>query len=112
MQYLPFGHGIDIVDNFRNEFNDINFANRYMTKNEIYFLNKLDTNNSKKMYMIGIWAIKESIVKAMNHNIIFSNIDVEFTNEAPICKIHGYRLFISLSYEKKFTIASCIAYKI
>lgn len=111
--FLPFGYGIDIVENSRVEFYDINFASRYMTKNELEYLDKKCLNNfSKKMYMIGIWAIKESIIKAMNHNIIFSDIEIQMTLEAPKCIINGYRLYISLSYEKNYTIASTIAYKL
>lgn len=111
MNFFPFGHGIDIVDNSRKEFDDFNFAQRYMTVDELNNMNNLDSILSKKMYMIGIWAIKESIVKAMNHTIVFSKINIQFTEEAPSCIIDGYKLYISLSYEKSYTIASCIAYK-
>lgn len=111
--FLPFGHGIDIVENSRIEFDDINFASRYMTKKELDYLDKKCKNNfSKKMYMIGIWAIKESIVKAMNHNVIFSDIEINITSEAPECIINGYKLYISLSYEQNYTIASTIAYEL
>ena len=109
---LPNGFGIDIVDNNRIEFNDINFAKRYMSKNEYLNFKKIKNLHQQRMYMIGIWAIKESIVKAINHQLIFSSIDIVFTNEAPICNLDGYQLFISISYEKKFTVASTISYKI
>ncbi len=112
MHILPFGFGIDIVENSRNEFNDLNFANRFMTDNEIKQFSKYKNINQAKMYMIGIWSLKESIIKAINHTLIFSNINIEFTNEAPICIIDGFKLYLSLSYEKNYTIASCIAYKL
>lgn len=112
MIFLPFGHGIDIVENSRIEFNNMDFAYRYMTRDEIKQLSKLNNDYEKRMFMIGIWALKESIIKAMNHTIIFSQISIIMTNEAPICQINGYKLFLTLSYEHNYTIASCISYKL
>ena len=109
---LPFGHGVDIVDLTRHEFDDPNFAKRYMTQQEYEVCQKIQDKNELRNYMASIWSIKEAIIKAINHQFIFSEINIKFTSEAPICELEGYKLFISVSFEKQFIIASAISYKI
>lgn len=79
------GLGIDIVDLTRNEFDDLNFAKRFMTKNEYAIFLSKDSELGKRNYMGCIWSLKEAIIKATNHEFIFSDIDVALTSEAPVC---------------------------
>ena len=109
---LPFGHGIDIVDSTRPEFDNLKFAKRYMTENEYKVALSINNSFQLRNYMASIWSIKEAIIKAINHQFIFSEIDIKFTSEAPQCFLEGYKLFISVSYEKQYIIASVISYKI
>lgn len=107
-----FGHGIDIVDLTRPEFNDPNFAKRYMTKNEYNVCQTLKDEPFKlRNYMASIWSLKEAIIKALNHRLLFSEIEILFTSEAPQCLVNGYQLFLSVSFEKQYIIASAISIK-
>lgn len=106
------GHGIDIVDLTRDEFNDPLFAKRYMTKKEYDVCLKICHDSLKlRNYMASIWSLKEAIIKALNHQLIFSEIEIQFTSEAPKCEVIGYQLFLSVSFERQYIIASAISVK-
>lgn len=105
------GLGIDIVDITREEFNDLNFAKRFMTEKEYKFFLLKDSDFSKRNYMGCVWALKEAIIKATNHEFIFSEISIELTNEAPICNLKGHKLFLSVTFEKEFIVAIAIGFK-
>lgn len=105
------GLGIDIVDLTRSEFDDFEFAKRFMTKSEYdVFLTK-DSDFSKRNYMGCIWSLKEAIIKATNHEFIFSDINILLTSEAPICNLKGHRLFLSMTFEKTLIVAIAIGFK-
>lgn len=110
---LPYGHGIDIVDLSRPEFDNLDFSKRYMTEKEyLYGLNNFKDNPvAYRNYNASIWSLKEAIVKATNHQVLFSNIEISFTSEAPICLLDNFILYLSVSFEKQYIIASAICYK-
>lgn len=105
------GLGIDIVDLNRNEFLDEKFAKRYMTELEYSNFLKCDTRTSRLNYMGCIWALKEAIIKAVNHEFIFSEIEIVLTKEAPVCQLKNHKLFLSVSFEKTMVVAIAIGYK-
>lgn len=105
------GLGIDIVDLTRNEFDNLEFAKRFMTENEYKVFLTKETEISKKNYMGCIWSLKEAIIKATNHEFIFSDIDIVMTSEAPICNLKGHKLFLSISFEKTLIVAIAIGFK-
>ena len=123
------GNGVDIVENKRikNSLKNRNFINRIFTKNEISKSKKL---NNKTNYYAKRFAAKEAFVKALGegfrNNINFNDIDI--TNDKkgkPLIKISKnvkkilkrkfklskYKIFLSLSDEKKYSIAYVIINK-
>ena len=123
------GNGVDIVDNTRikNAIKNKFFVSRIFTVNEI---KKSKNLNNKANYFAKRFAAKEAFVKALGegfrNNINFSDIDV--TNDkkgTPIINIstnikkflkkkfnlNKFKIFLSLSDEKKYSIAYVIINK-
>ena len=123
------GNGVDIVENKRikNSLKIKGFVNRVFTKNEIY---KSKNLNNKTNYFAKRFAAKEAFIKALGegfrNNINFNDIDI--TNDKkgkPFInisnnikkllkkkfKLNKYNIFLSLSDEKKHSIAYVIINK-
>ena len=123
------GNGVDIIENIRikNSIKNKNFISRIFTINEIKKSQKL---NNKINYFAKRFAAKEAFVKALGegfrNNISFNDIDI--TNDKkgkPIInisnnikkfikkkfKINKFGIFLSLSDEKKYSIAYVIINK-
>ena len=123
------GNGVDIVENKRikNSLKNKSFIKRVFTQNEI---NKSKKLKNKINYYAKRFAAKEAFVKALGegfrNNINFNDIDV--TNDKkgmPIFsissniknflkkkfKLNKYKIFLSLSDEKKYSIAYVIINK-
>ena len=123
------GNGVDIVENKRikNSLKIKGFINRVFTQNEI---NKSKKLSNKTNFFAKRFAAKEAFVKAIGegfrNNINFNDIDV--TNDKkgmPIFsissniknflkkkfKLNKYKIFLSLSDEKKHSIAYVIINK-
>ena len=123
------GNGVDIVDNARikNAIKNKFFVSRIFTVNEI---KKSKNLKNKANYFAKRFAAKEAFVKALGegfrNNINFSDIDV--TNDKkgkPIINIstnikkflkkkfnlNKFKIFLSLSDEKKYSIAYVIINK-
>ena len=120
------GNGVDIVENIRikKSIKLKGFINRIFTKSEI--------NNSKKLknkinYFAKRFAAKEAFVKALGegfrNNINFNDINIDNDKKGkPLIKISNninkiikkkfklkkYKIFLSLSDEKKHSIAYVI----
>ena len=123
------GNGVDIVDNSRikKSLKLKGFVNRIFTKNEIKKSVKL---NNKINYFAKRFAAKEAFVKALGqgfrNNINFKDIEIRNdTKGKPYIriskkiekylknkiKLHNYNFFLSLSDEKKYSIAYVIINK-
>jgi holo-[acyl-carrier protein] synthase len=123
------GNGVDIVENKRikNSLKIKGFVNRVFTKNEIY---KSKNLNNKTNYFAKRFAAKEAFVKALGegfrNNINFKDIDITkdkkgrpFINISnnikkflkKKLKLNKYKIFLSLSDEKKHSIAYVIINK-
>ena len=120
------GNGVDIVENKRikNSLKIKGFVNRVFTQNEI---NKSKNLNNKTNYFAKRFAAKEAFVKALGegfrNNINFKDIDITkdkkgrpFINISnnikkflkKKIKLNKYKIFLSLSDEKKHSIAYVI----
>ena len=123
------GNGVDIIENKRIEksLKIKGFINRIFTKNEIKKSKKL---NDRINYFAKRFAAKEAFVKALGegfrNNINFSDIEIKndkkgkpsiviSNNVKKILKkkfkLNKYKIFLSLSDEKKFSIAYVIINK-
>ena len=123
------GNGVDIVENRRikNSLKIKGFVDRVFTRNEITKSKKL---NNKINYFAKRFAAKEAFVKALGegfrNNINFNDIDISNDkNRKPNInisnnvkkflkkkfKLNRYKIFLSLSDEKKHSIAYVIINK-
>ena len=124
------GNGVDIVENRRiaKSMKNNSFLYRIFTKNEINQSRKI---KDKINFFAKRFAAKEAFVKALGtgitNNINFKDINVKNNiNGQPLMnisnklkrllklkfKINKYRLYLSLSDEKKYSIAFVIINKI
>ena len=124
------GNGVDIVENRRiaKSLKNNSFLYRIFTKNEIEQSKKI---KNKVNFFAKRFAAKEAFVKALGtgirNNINFKDISVKNNiNGQPLMnisnklkrllklkfKINKYRLYLSLSDEKKYSIAFVIINKI
>ena len=124
------GNGVDIVENNRikNSLKINGFINRIFTKKEI---NKTKKIKNKTNFFAKRFAAKEAFVKAIGlgfrKNINFNDIDISNNKKGkPIInlsnkirkiiikefKIKRYKIYLSLSDEKKHSIAFVIINKI
>ena len=123
------GNGVDIVENKRikNSLKIKGFINRVFTQNEI---NKSKKLNNKASFFAKRFAAKEAFVKAIGegfrNNINFNDIDISNDNKGKPSinisnnikkflkkklKLNKYKIFLSLSDEKKHSIAYVIINK-
>ena len=123
------GNGVDIVENKRikNSLKTKGFINRVFTQNEI---NKSKKLNNKTNFFAKRFAAKEAFVKALGegfrNNISFNDIDISNDNKGKPSinisnnikkfikkklKLNRYKIFLSLSDEKKHSIAYVIINK-
>ena len=123
------GNGVDIVENKRikNSLKIKGFINRVFTQNEI---NKSKKLNNKTNFFAKRFAAKEAFVKALGegfrNSINFSDIEISNDNKGKPSinisnnikkflkkklKLKKYKIFLSLSDEKKHSIAYVIINK-
>ena len=123
------GNGVDIVENKRikNSLKIKGFINRVFTQNEI---NKSKKLVNKTNFFAKRFAAKEAFVKAIGegfrNNINFNDIDISNDNKGKPSinlsnnikkflkkklKLNRYKIFLSLSDEKKHSIAYVIINK-
>ena len=124
------GNGVDIVENNRiaKFIKNSSFINRIFTKNEI---DQSKKSKNKVSFFAKRFAAKEALVKALGsgfrNNINFNDISVKNNNKGkPLLilskklshllkkkhKINKYRIYLSLSDERKHSLAFVIIDKI
>ncbi|BDV02256.1 MAG: holo-ACP synthase [Candidatus Hepatoplasma vulgare] len=102
--------GIDIVENKR--INKKKFVNRFLSEKEYEKFLSFSDRKAALNFAIGRWAAKEAIIKATNK--LYSISEIEIFNEEngnPIVflrKEYNKNCKVSISHEKKYTIAICI----
>ena len=123
------GNGVDIVENKRikSSLKIKGFINRVFTQNEI---NKSKKLSNKTNFFAKRFAAKEAFVKAIGegfrNNVNFNDIDISNDNKGKPyinisnnikqflkkkLKLNKYKIFLSLSDEKKHSIAYVIINK-
>lgn len=101
--------GIDIVENKRLENKSFDFIKKILTDKEIEIMNK---RVNKTEYLAGRFAVKEAIKKCLNETIDFNEIEVlNDRNSKPIAFYKNYKLSISISHEKNYTVGIAILEK-
>lgn len=105
------GLGIDLVENERiDKHCSDEFINQILTPNEklVY----LEKKGEKKLeFLCGRFAAKEAIIKAVSSYENPHMLEIEIKNErngAPKVIFKDYNILLSISHEKKFTIAEAI----
>ena len=106
--------GIDIVDNERIKKSINNsFLEKILTEKEKnIFLQK--SGQKQAEYICGRFAAKEAIIKAIHKYEKPNYTDIEILNNkdgAPVVSYNNYNIIVSISHEKKYTIAEAIVLK-
>lgn len=94
--------GIDIVEHKRV---NLSIAKKVLADKELEQYNNLD-EVLKIEYLASRFAVKEAVIKATNKEFTFDEIEVIRTKGKPKINIEG--LEISISHEKKYTVAVCL----
>ncbi len=97
--------GCDIVENERLLNKDKNFINFVLTKKE-----QKEYKERGLLYLCGRFAAKEAIMKAFSNTKELNFLDIEILTSndgSPYC-VNNNKLKISISHEKKYTIAFAI----
>ena len=104
-----FGIGIDIItiSRFQKKIfeSNKNFYEKIFNQSEIEYC--LNNKNSYQSFATK-FAIKESIIKCLNHPINFLDIHTDHENEKPTVKLlnnTSYRFLVSVSHEKSHAVA-------
>ena len=98
--------GIDIVENERIDINNNDFINCVLTKKEKEIFN-LKKGQKKLEYLCGRFTAKEAIIKALNDEKPHMQ-EIEILNKkngAPYAIFKNYKILISISHEKNYTVA-------
>ncbi len=103
------GIGTDIVS--KERISKTNVQEKFLNDDEKEILSSLE-GEAKVDFISGRWAAKESIIKASNKEITFSQISVlKSESGAPIVKINGVindKIKVTISHEELYTIAFCV----
>ncbi len=109
------GVGTDIVSRDRFKIENIKFNEKYLSKRELSQLDLLNDDDAID-YLSGRWVAKESVVKASNKEILYSDIEIlKSKSGKPEVFVEGNltdNIHVSISHEKSYTIAFCIIEKV
>lgn len=100
--------GCDIIENSRLKNKSQRFIDLILTVNE-----QEEFKSGGLLYLCGRFAAKEAIIKAMPNTKQCCFLDFEILNKSngePCCTTNS-NIKISISHEKKFTIAFVIIFK-
>ncbi len=107
------GIGTDIVSKERIE--SSNVESKFLNLDEKMILGTLE-GEARIDFISGRWAAKESIIKASNKEIKYSEISIlKEDNGAPLVLINGKRdenIKVSISHEKDYTVAFSVITKV
>lgn len=106
--------GIDIVENKRIKRNcSLKFICQILTKKE-QLIYKQKKEKQQLEFLCGRFAAKEAIIKAISKYENPHMLEIEILNDKsgkPTVKFKKYKLLISISHEKNYTIAEAILLK-
>ena len=113
--------GIDIVEIKRFNLNNINqFCEKYLTKNEQYYLNN---KSNKAQTLAGIYACKEAVLKAfkigIGNGVKLTDIEIFHENSVPkinlnsivktlMNNINATKIDVSISHSNTLATAICV----
>ncbi len=104
------GLGTDVVLNHRLKKSN-KFITKFLSKKEYEIYSSLNYQNRKE-FVSGRWAAKEAIVKATNKKYMYSEITILNNSkgkpEVLINNLQTKDIIISISHEKRYTIATAI----
>lgn len=113
--------GTDILSNKRIEknINNEKFIYRILSPQEAQIFEKIKNHSRKVEFLSGRFCAKESITKALKYKpnfnqitILSSDVKIDQNLESKIKKklnLKEFKLKVSISHEKEFTISFCLA---
>lgn len=107
------GIGTDIIEIKR--FEDKNIEKKFLNNDELEILKKYE-GERKLEFIAGRWAGKEAIIKATNKKVKYSELSILINNDgSPKVLLNGIEaknILLTISHEKKYTVAFSIVVKV
>ncbi|WP_342252142.1 holo-ACP synthase [Spiroplasma endosymbiont of Amphibalanus improvisus] len=99
--------GIDIIENKRIKLKE-KFVLRVLSSSEFKLFNDFKTVKRKREFVAGRWACKEAIIKIIDQPIPFNCMDIFYVHHKPTIKISDLDIKISISHERRHSVAVAI----
>ncbi len=103
--------GIDIIEINRMQLKP-KLIERYLSQEETFQLQRLQSEVGKKQFLASRWALKEAIFKALPfEHLVFSEINITKNKYGqPTVKIKDYKISLSLSHNQTNVVAIAVIF--
>ncbi|QEH62082.1 holo-[acyl-carrier-protein] synthase [Spiroplasma chinense] len=100
--------GIDIVEVNRIQLTE-SMIKSILHNDEMKYLEKLESDDAKKQFLAGRWAVKEAIIKVVDNPLLPKNMNIGYNGKKPIVLNEDLKhIEISIAHEKNYAVATAL----